>query len=251
MTAQIFHNGTLVWHHTFGAAELGGCSPGPNDGCAGGLSIGVMAGDRIYVKASSPVDPAALELGIDTVKDDLIWAATFTYAGLSAAQASERQPYGALTFQTSLLGDFRLAGLPKVPFVAPAQGKVVIDGVIDKNGTTSDNVHVSITRNGNTNEVFALDFGAGQTDQVGVTGEFDVQSGHQLFFNVLSDSQIDPQRVAWQPSVRYTEYCRLDRDTAQEICAGRCNAAPSRSTIHASPAGFKTIPIRSSGFRWV
>ena len=247
VTAQLFLDSSLVWQHTFGPDELGDCQPAPQNGCGGGLQVPLFATERLYFKATSPVDPAAVDLGTDTLKDDLSVGVEFKYAGLSDLDASERQPYGSFTFRYSPKDDFRLAGLPAVPWVASSKGKLVIEGVIDKDGTSPDDLRVNITRNGS--EIFGANFGAAELKQVSVGDAIDVESGDQLFFNVVSDSQIDPHTVKWQPVVRYTEYCRFDRDRNQYVCGtvqcGQESPSDPRITckIDNDPDPFVRIPL--------
>ena len=247
VTAQLFHNNQLIWQHTFGEGELTPCQPGPSDGCEGGLTIsGVTPGDRIYVKATAPVDPNAEQLGTDTLHDDLSFDARFVY-DVGEPLASERQPYGALTYQASTLDDFRLAGLPAVPWVASSQGKVIVDGLVDKNAATADDLVVRITKNGTS--VFTRDFGSDEVASVEVPGELDVNGGDQLIFEVDSDTPIDPARLTWQPYVVYTEFCRFDRDLDSYVCGnvqcGPESAEDQRVTcrLEGDPDPFIRIPV--------
>lgn len=190
--ASIYHNDTRVWKRFFAPADTASCAPGPDDSCSGGLILDVAAGDRLYFMADSIAETSA---------DALSWAPNATYQG---RDADAREPYGARIFVFDAAADFRLAGSPGGQWVAPATGTVRVIGDIGKQAT-SDDVVVTITRTrGDESTVlYTRTLPAAQTGSIGDFPTIDVSERDMLSFHIASDSQIDPDRVAWTPKVSY------------------------------------------------
>jgi RHS repeat-associated protein len=219
--AEIYHNDTLIWTHPIGPNDLSACTPSLGDTCNGTpLTRAVGPGDRIYTRLSNKPSPALTPRGDDTF-DEVFWDPTITYT-VPAGDLELREPYGPHIYRFSQADDHRLAGRPEVPFVASAEGDVVLEGELVKL-STSDEIRVEVFQE-NALGVRILDIvpatvvGAGVGALAMPTTPIHVEAGDSIRLRVLSDVAIDPARVFWQPVIRYQNFCRLNPDTQAFVC---------------------------------
>jgi len=245
--ADLFVNNesTPRWTCSFGAGDLGPCT--------NTLTLTVAAGDRLYTKVDSLADPSF---------DELTASLTVAYQ-VDSSVASQVEPYGAPIYRFNQADDFRLAGLPSMPWTATAEGDVQATPCFTK-GATADDITASVVhKRGNTIvESFELSEAAGQTGSFclsGLQSTIHVLADDTLAFQVTSDSQIDPTTVFWPASVEYQNYCRLDPKTRAPVCAppvclgGFCTIGPGDPLRgFPLPEGFIRAPadVFYPAFQW-
>jgi len=191
----LYHNGSRIWSRAFAPSDTSPCTPGPGDTCGSGLDLSVASGDRLYFLASSVSETSA---------DALQWEPRVTYTG---ADQDAVEPYGAPVFVFDGGADFRIAGPPGGGWVAGAGGRVNVFGPLVKL-PTADDVTASVAKNGA--EIWARALAAGETGTFDEVPSVDVAAGDVLTFHLASDTQVDPLRVAWTPTVTYEggTYCQ-------------------------------------------
>ncbi len=190
---SIYRNGSRLWQRTFAAGDTAACVPADGDGCgsggAGGLSFTAQAGDRLYLLADSIRD---------TDNDALLWAPRATYTGQDAAAL---EPWGSKVFAFDGGGDFRLAGLPGVSYVATEDGTAQVAGPFVKQ-VTSDDVTVSVLKNGDmVSPVYQRTFGAAEVGSFDEIPPIAVAKTDRLTFQVSSSTPVDPNLLPWAPRV--------------------------------------------------
>ncbi|MFL6201629.1 MAG: toxin TcdB middle/N-terminal domain-containing protein [Thermoanaerobaculia bacterium] len=222
--AEIFHNGSRAWRRTVEPADTSACVPAPGDACGGGLELDVQAGDELYFLAAS---------GRDTSADDLLWAPRVAYLG---EDAEAREPYGARVHVFDAGEDFRLAGFAGAGWAAPFAGTVRVTGGLVKQ-TTSDDVTVRVRTNQST--VYSRTLGAGETGSFDEVPAIPVQAGEALYFELSSETPVDPERAAWTPTVTYEggELCKPLPDGT--IHCGTLSCGTDDCTLSGDP-----LPIR-------
>jgi len=205
--AELFFNNETAprWTCSFSAGDLGPCT--------NSLTVTVAAGDRLYTKVDSLGDPSF---------DELTASLTVAYQ-VDSSVASQVEPYGAPIYRFNQAEDFRLAGLPSMPWTATAEGDVQATPCFTKI-SSADNITASVVhKRGNAVvETFELSKDAGDTGSFclsGLQSTIHVLADDTLAFQVMSDSQIDPATVFWPASVDYQNYCRLDPRTRSPVCA--------------------------------
>jgi RHS repeat-associated protein len=213
VVATIYRNAQPIWTHTITGSDLTSCVPMSGNACNGGtpLSVSVGEGDELYFRVSSLSD---------TRKDLLEWSPSIRYQGIDPARENDREVYGAFVYRTTLADDFRLVGLPKRPWIPSAPGVVEIASQGVKS-STPDDVVLNVYRAPSVATSLAqADLLLTQPLSASFSGSYsvsvpDVRVGRDdvLFFELKSDSPIDPQRVGWDPVVRYTRYSRPDPQT--------------------------------------
>ena len=211
--AEIFHNGTRIWQRTIEGEDINVCAVGAGDSCDGsGLSVALSAGDRIFTKLNSRGSASFDQVEFNTSID----------YDVASDLRELREPYGAFIYRFDHAADHRLAGRPKLPWVASTGKRVHITGGVLKN-TTSDDVRILITKKDNLGFLTTIkdETLPATTAGLSIDESVEVFTGESLAFEMLSDSPIDPDRVFWQPVVTYTEYCRVDA-TTDPPSAPRC-----------------------------
>ena len=205
------------------------CSIGASDlsPCTQSLPLTVQAGDRIYTKVNPLNDPS---------DDELQTTMTVTYS-VDPSVASQVEPYGAPIYTFDRGADFRLAGLPQLPWTASADGMVQVQGCINK-ASTADDVRVIVTQNdvpssggglGTVVQTFEFDAASSDTGTLcipALSQPINIKTNQTLSFEVKSDAQIDPNTVSWNAGISYTSYCRVDPNssTHNAVCAApMCN----------------------------
>jgi RHS repeat-associated protein len=197
------------------------CSIAANDlsPCVQTLSLGVAAGDRVYTKVSSLGNPSA---------DELLSSINVAYQ-VDPGIVGALEPTGAPVYRFNQGDDFRLAGLPALPWTANADGDVQVSACINK-VPSADSVVASVIQKSGAVVVnqFDLPLDAGQSGTFCIpqlAAPLQVLSGQTLSFQVTSDAQIDPATVVWPAAVAYTNYCRIAPRTRVEVCAAPVCAA--------------------------
>ena len=210
------------------------CALGPANltPCIQTLPLTVNAGDRVYTKVNPLNDPAS---------DEVTSAMTVAYTNVDPSVASQVEPYGAPIYTFDRNADFRLAGLPLVPWVASSDGTVQVQGCFSKL-PSADDVKVSVVQKDTIQNgsgvlqqftLSALSTDSGPLCIPQLQQPLAVKGGQSLSFQVTSDAQIDPNTVAWPASVSYTSYCRPDPTSGNSVCgapvcnAGFCTIGPS------------------------
>jgi RHS repeat-associated protein len=226
---------TSNWSHDL--ADTTPCTPSnqptPN-GCGGGLTIPVSAGDRIYFRASSK------DL---TDFDTLSWAPLISYQTIcdqngncptvTADQKSLSEPFGTAALDFDQAADFRLAGKPIPRWKSDSSGPAVVQisgGIIKR--STSDAVTVQVLQvfasNGSQQVIFPKPTDALQNPlpasqdsatPIPVSLQATVNLGDKLIFQISSPTPIDPRRVSWTPTVEYQTFCRKDYVTNTPFCS--------------------------------
>jgi RHS repeat-associated protein len=216
----------VVWQRTINPGDPA-CAPGPNNGCGGGLTIPVTAGDRIYIQVT-PNAPNGQVVN---------WDPQLTYTSvngvsLSAAQQALREPDGSFIYTFSQSGDFKPVGRAFAVWKADADGFVAVDGSILKD-TTSDDVRVQVTRaSDGLTTVLSSSLSAASTGTFPMAQQnIAVLAGDQLNFEVLSDLPIDPDRVQWAPVVTYQNYCRAAPTGDVATVCGDVTCTPPTSDV--------------------
>jgi len=223
--ALIVQNGQTIWHHAVTAADPP-CTPGPGNGCTGGLTLNVQAGDRLYTQLRATDNP----------NHTVAWSPTFTYQSVGGvtigpAQANLREPYGAPIYRFDQSADFRLVGRSFATWTAAASGTVNIRGQLSKE-STSDDLRVRVVRNTpDTDPIVSfqsiLPAQSTSTTPVAIDSTV-VAVGDTLSFEVLSDMPIDPGRVHWTPIVTYKTFCATDPESGISSCEDvNCTLNPS------------------------
>ncbi|MGK3985797.1 SpvB/TcaC N-terminal domain-containing protein [Sorangium sp. So ce136] len=212
VTVSILKNDALppIWTRTFAGGDLAPCVPTAGNTCNGStpLQEAIGVGDDLYFRVSAVDDPR---------KDLVQWSPEIAYQGISASRVDDREVYGSFVYRTSLADDFRLVGMPKRPWIPNAPGVVSVSGESIKL-STSDDVELSVYKVPSTantwdaaervaHTTLAASFEG--TYQVTATG-VRVDTGDLLYFELKSDSPVDPERVGWAPVVEYTRYSRPD-----------------------------------------
>ncbi|HAK59696.1 MAG TPA: hypothetical protein DCO77_04845 [Nitrospiraceae bacterium] len=203
--AYIYKNNdaTPLWTAELPATEL---SSDSHD-----LAISVSPGDRLYFRVSS-VD--------DTEADDVSWQPVVTYETACVRQEDGSEPCVDITEAQDQLTDtqghslftfdsgteLRLSGYPYNGWRPGAKGRVRITGRAVKRAS-SDNVTLRIRRN---NTVLWSNQASAESEEV---FEHDIVQevlpGDELTFDVLADTTVDADLVAWQPEIVYEEYCLI------------------------------------------
>jgi hypothetical protein len=239
---QIFHEGpgpflpnspppAPFWERDFAINDTIPCVPSAGNGCNGTpFTFNVQANERFYTRVDAKDD---------THQDDLDWDTTFHYS-VDASVQGAREPFGASAYTFSLANDLRLAGPPTMPWKAPTKGTVsiasdpIVDGtvrpvVLTLNGTLSDNLQVQIVQTGSKSQTYTATVSpslpsdshtidATQTGSVSLTfPPIDVEEKDKLTIQVVSDSQIDPNRITFKPYIRYSDIYRVDTDAKQVV----------------------------------
>jgi len=221
--------------------------------CTRNLTLTVAAGDRIYTKINSVGDPGF---------DELTSSITVAY-DVNSSLATRVEPYGAPVYRFNQADDFRLAGLPQVPWTATAEGDVQATACFTKNAT-ADDITASVIHKRGTTIVEEFD----RFEEAGATGTFclnqlqstiHLQAEDTLTFQVTSDAQIDPTTVNWPVEVTYQSYCRVDPRTRVSVCAppvclaGLCTIGPTDPLLDFPlPEGFIHSPtsVFYPAFEW-
>jgi RHS repeat-associated protein len=245
--ADLFFDGESSprWTCAFGPADTGPCQ--------NSLALTVAAGDRLYTKVDSLNDPSF---------DDLTASINVTYQ-VDSTKALQVEPYGAPIYHFDQAADFRLAGLPSVPWTATAEGDVQATPCFSKTATPDDITASVVHRRGTSVvETFSL------AKTASATGSFclpDLQqpvhvlADDTLTFQVTSDSQIDPNSVGWPITLSYQSYCRIDPNTRASVCgapvcvAGLCTiGANDPLRDFPLPEGFvhATADVFYPAFQW-
>ncbi|WP_437780382.1 SpvB/TcaC N-terminal domain-containing protein [Sorangium sp. So ce1097] len=229
VTVSILKNDALppIWTRTFAGGDLTPCVPTAGNTCNGStpLQEALSVGDDLYFRVSSVDDPR---------KDLVHWSPEIAYQGIPAGRVDDREVYGAFVYRTSMADDFRLVGMPKRPWIPNAPGVVSVSGESFKR-STSDDVELNVYKVPSTANTWdaaervghaTLAAGFEGTYQVNATG-VRVEAGDLLYFELKSDSPVDPERVGWEPVVEYTRYSRPDPEAEVYVEGDVLGCGPS------------------------
>lgn len=227
IAASIYKNAQPIWTHQRAGNDLTSCLPSSGDACntASPLTVSLAAGDDLYFRVGSLSD---------TRKDLVEWSPAIRYQGIPASRENDREVYGAFVYRTSLKDDFRLVGLPKRPWIPSAPGVIEITSQGIK-ASTPDDVVLNVYRAPSVAASLAdAELLSSQPLAAGFEGAYsvtrsDVRVGRDdvVFFELKSDSPIDPSRVGWDPEVRYTRYSRPDPLTDSYVEGAVLGCAPN------------------------
>jgi RHS repeat-associated protein len=250
------NNGSFSWSSVVDDAFLNqDCVPSGTADCTGpGITLTVQAGDRLYFRVDSNHDGS--DISNETKNDEVRWSPNIEYAVQDPTVLDFLEPYGSKIYRFSQTDDLRLAGRPQVSWTASAQGIVSFSGEICSAGTafdicklsTSDKVTVKVTKNsgGVVTQLFAHDLGADDDNTTLSIPPEPVNVGDTILFEYLTRVPIDPSRIKWNPSVRYTNYCRNDPQSHSNVCGDvSCQPDPNGNlTCNIGPQDpFPDIPI--------
>ncbi|WP_437635072.1 SpvB/TcaC N-terminal domain-containing protein [Sorangium sp. So ce854] len=229
VTVSILKNDALppIWTRTFAGDDMTPCVPTAGNTCNAStpLQEPMSVGDDLYFRVSSVDDPR---------KDLVHWSPEIAYQGIPAGRVDDREVYGAFVYRTSLADDFRLVGMPKRPWIPNAPGVVSVSGESFKR-STSDDVELNVYKVPSTANTWdaaervghaTLAAGFEGTYQVNATG-VRVEAGDLLYFELKSDSPVDPERVGWEPVVEYTRYSRPDPEAEVYVEGDVLGCGPS------------------------
>ncbi len=226
---------TELWQRTIAPTDTTACVPSGASSCVAsgncgcdisGITVSVSAGDRIYTLIAPPNDPSGptSQLGLESIDNQVNWGTTITYAQFSS-NASLREPYGSSAYQFNQITDFREVAGPNTPWTASAQGTVTVQASIANKMTTSDDATILVfnqsagAKTPPTTPIFSQRLPGGSSGPVSVSlPPIPVNIGDQIFFEIQSDTPIDPTRLGWAPIVSYTTYCRPDENSSNPIC---------------------------------
>jgi RHS repeat-associated protein len=236
-TARILHNGALIWQRTI--TDTQPCEPVLGNGCGGGILVPVAAGDRIFTQLEAVGAP---------VTEDIAWDPVIAYQ-VDAGLAGLREPNGPFIYRFSQRDDHRLVGRPAMPWAASASGSVAVRGTVHKLAT-SDDVTIQIVKHDkdhlNPTVLFSQALAAAQDAELPIAFDTSIVGQETLTFQVVSDTVVDPARVAWRPNVTYTNYCRTDPRNQNAVCgAVTCSVDADGRPVACQIAGdpFPQLPI--------
>jgi RHS repeat-associated protein len=151
-------------------------------------AIAVHRGDRLYFRVQS---------GFDGAFDEVAWDPAVSYVDApNTPDVNGLDPY---RYRAS--NDFTLGGRAAT-VVVPVTGTIHLSGALTKPAATTDDVTAVVTRDGQT--VFSQTLPAGQTGDIPVDADIQVQQGQQLQWRIHVDSPIDLGPLSWTPLAEYT-----------------------------------------------
>jgi RHS repeat-associated protein len=178
----IQHEGSELWAQRIGPGDFSTFTPSGVD------SVQVRRGDRLYFRVQSILDGRF---------DQVSWDPDITYTNLAPgtdANGLDNRRYLASR-------DFTLGGRQSL-VTAPVTGTLHLAGDVSKTGSTTDDVTVVITRNGN--EVLNRTLAAGSGGTVPVDLDIPVTANDTLSWKLKADSPVDLGTLHWVPDAFYT-----------------------------------------------
>ncbi|MFL6161611.1 MAG: SpvB/TcaC N-terminal domain-containing protein [Jatrophihabitantaceae bacterium] len=184
----IQQNDTELWSTLIGATDYPAKTPN------GVSSIPVSKGDRLYFRVGSQSDGAY---------DQVSWDPVIQYVNPStgAALAAAPDANGLDTYRYQASEDFALAGRRGTNLQAPLNGTVRLAGVLHKSGSTSDDLTVQVTKNGQV--AASWDIAADSTGDTPTQTDIAVSKQDIIALRVKVDSPIDLSKLDWSPSLYY------------------------------------------------
>jgi RHS repeat-associated protein len=181
-------NGTELWSTLIGATDYSAKTP---DGVG---SIAVSKGDRLYFRVGSQSDGSY---------DQVSWDPVIQYVNAStgAALAAAPDANGLDGYRYQASQDFTLAGRSGTNVQAPLNGTVRLAGVLHKSGSTSDDLTVQVTKNGQV--VSSWPITAASTGDTTTQTDITVAKQDTLALSIKAASPIDQNKLAWSPSLYY------------------------------------------------
>ncbi|MDH5399066.1 MAG: hypothetical protein OEX02_13025, partial [Cyclobacteriaceae bacterium] len=152
-------------------------------------NLNVKKGDRVYFRVQSIEDGAY---------DQVIWAPTISYRGEDKTITDAN---GKTLYEFSAMDDYVVASNQTVG--VPIDGKMKIEGRFIK-PVTSDDVIVEIRKNGQV--LFSEKYNWNEeVDKLISPAEETVDQGDDFSFKVISETNIDWNKISWVPYLYYTE----------------------------------------------
>ena len=152
-------------------------------------SVGVRKGDRLYFRVQSAFDGAY---------DQVVWDPEITYLNVDSSRTDVN---GLAEYRYQASSDFTLAGR-RGTVTVPLTGTLHLGGTWHKDGATSDDVTLLITRNGA--EVYRRTLGFAETTSVALATDISVAQRDVLEWRIVVDSPIDATRIRLVPTAYYT-----------------------------------------------
>ncbi|HNV46196.1 MAG TPA: SpvB/TcaC N-terminal domain-containing protein, partial [Spirochaetota bacterium] len=189
---SIQRNASVLWSSVIGPTEYTPVEPDTVD------LVWVDRGDCIFFRVSS-VD--------DGSYDTVVWNPVIEYDTAFPGMVDEN---GSPVYRYEAASDFSFAG-NETYWPVPLSGTVVIDGVVRKQGITSDDIEILIKKNDDIiyRHTLAWDFvGEHPIEEtsgvLGVNPQDPSLSGERLLFALHSDTPVDWTQLAVQPRLTYT-----------------------------------------------
>jgi RHS repeat-associated protein len=211
------------------------------------ISSTVSPGDRLYFRMTS-ID--------DTESDSVVWQPRVSYEKVCTTREGSEQcetvneehaflkdPQGHPLMEFDSGQEMRLSGYPYNSWAAAAKGTVLIAGSITKK-KTSDNVDFKVVLISDETEtvLFSQSMLSSEEDEKGIPLEIrqEVLPEDVIRFDVLADTTLDANRVAWQPEISYEEYCFKQEPDKEDYTCGAVDCAGGKCTIDVNtlPSGF-------------
>ncbi|WP_019143026.1 SpvB/TcaC N-terminal domain-containing protein [Noviherbaspirillum massiliense] len=184
--------GAELWSTSIAATDYAVHTP------TGVASVPVRRGDRLYFRVQSVFDGAY---------DQVAWDAQVSYLNVDASRTDVNN-LPVYAYRSSQ--DFTLAGR-KASITVPLTGTLHLGGKWEKTGVTTDDVTLSVTRNGS--EVFRRTLGFAEVAAIDLSQDLAVNQNDVLAWHILVDSPIDATLVKLAPVAFYTSAQGVDRVT--------------------------------------
>lgn len=271
VTASIWKGDTELWSRIFNPifVQNGGIVTEATPAAEGGgpLVIDVEVGTTLYFRAHTKGD---------TRHTSLLWSPVVTYQEYCSDPADdstcERQldltstdTAGRRSFVFDRSSDFTLHGRgPEIH--APAEkGSLKVDGVVVKRRTTHP-VTVEIRKldivgdeveSGPGDLLLARTFSPNQSGDFPVELVVPIQTDDRgrptmvLSFDISSAGDLDDAALTWRPTVAYTEICRFEPPTGEEVCQQPSVLEAALGSFGDSPFGARVIPAGRTPPAWI
>jgi len=233
-------NGAEVWATTIAADDYASKTPTNVD------AITVNKGDRIYFRVQSIFDGAY---------DQVIWDPEINYLNVPAVtDVNLLNPYHYKASE-----DFVLAGQRGLNTQMPLTGTVQLTGGLQKLGVTTDDITLTVIKNGTT--VFTQALPWDQTGEIALNQTLDVVSSDVIQLRVQIDSPIDLRQLVWKPKLFYIAFAdpnqsvkndageytlQLDLPYDIDLYPANTLAAPQQPWTAASTGRISVIPSLSA-----
>jgi len=219
--------GSELWSTTIAATDYSVKTP------SGVNAIPVTRGQRLYFRVQSIFDGAY---------DQVAWNPEITYTGVDTTRTDVNE-LPEYRYQAS--ADFTLAGRTGATTTVPLTGALRLAGTFEKTGITTDDVRLSITRNGT--EVFTHTFGYAASGSINIAQDLAVTQLDVLEWRIFVDSAIDATKVRLAPDAYYTAAEGVDQVTDEQGNFVVRVSPPYEmdlypATMLTAPQGFYTVP---------
>lgn len=175
--------GAELWSQRIAATDYASHVP------TGVGSVGVRKGDRLYFRVQSVFDGNY---------DQVAWDPEITYLNVDSSRTDVN---GLAEYRYQASSDFTLAGR-RGTVTVPLTGTLHLGGTWHKDGATTDDVTLLITKNGA--EVYRRTLGFAETTSVALAMDISVAQRDVLEWRIVVDSPIDATRIRLVPTAYYT-----------------------------------------------